>query len=82
MFVERDLDLRTLQILDDEVWVEDLGFYLHLERFFFHRAAQRDQFRKHRLFPFGQEGIDLRGEFARLAEQVGLVEGEQFVLAH
>ncbi len=59
MFMGCDLDLRTLHFLDQSVWFRYLDLDLHLERLLFHRAAERDQFRKHGLFTLDQEGIYL-----------------------
>ncbi len=82
MLVGVDLDLGSLQVLDDGGWLCHFDLDLHLERFLFHRAAQRDQFRKHRLFAFGQEGVDLCGEFACLSEQFLFVQRQQLMVAH
>ena len=52
-----DLDLGTLESFSDFRGVGQFDLYLHLERFLFHRAAQRDQFRQHRLFALDQERV-------------------------
>ena len=70
------LDLFALHILNDEAGFFDPDLDLHLERFLFQRAAQRDQFRQHGLFAFGQEGVDLGGKFAGLGDEFLFIEGQ------
>ncbi len=82
VFVCCDLDLRSLHILDDDVWFCYFDLDLHLERLLLHRAAQRDQLGQHRLFACDQESIDLFRQFTRLLEEFRFIQRKQFMVAH